>query len=163
MYLKATKGILTNLLYVSPTRHLLYVTDLSSPSQPSHKLEHLSCFLPGLFALGAHLLDLPPRVKEQHQWVAEGLATTCYFQYADQASGLGPDESTFVSEGSRKWIELLAEWERDGKKGGVPPGMGRETKVVTKAGEKDYSLRNSGYFLRPEVCLLLCCYEWKTG
>ncbi|KAF7330402.1 alpha-1,2-Mannosidase [Mycena venus] len=69
MYLRATTHILTTLLYVSPTRHLLYVTDTSSATfdhagRPTHKLEHLSCFLPGLLALGAHTAPpstTPPR------------------------------------------------------------------------------------------------------
>jgi hypothetical protein len=94
--------------------------------RPSHHLEHLSCFLPGLLALGAHTLplddlasmginldylakDLQPEfkadyakisaydLKDLHMWAAEGLAQTCYLTYADQPVGLGPDEVMIYS------------------------------------------------------------------
>ncbi|KAJ3501629.1 hypothetical protein NMY22_g18861 [Coprinellus aureogranulatus] len=63
-YLRTTSYILTNLLYLSPKRGLLYATDAANPSsdnptgKPSHTHEHLSCFLPGLLALGMHTLPL---------------------------------------------------------------------------------------------------------
>lgn len=120
--IKATTHILTNLFYTSPTRHLLYVTDtLPDGKTPTHTLEHLSCFLPGLLALGAHTLPLDNlasmginlddlakdmnakskadyakmglyNLKDIHLWAAEGLAQTCFLTYADQQSRLGPDE-----------------------------------------------------------------------
>ena len=83
--LKSATGIIKNLIFLSPKRKLLYVTDLSSDT-PSHVFEHLSCFLPGLLALGAHTLDLSPRDKELHQWAAIGLAYTCYMTYADHVT-----------------------------------------------------------------------------
>ncbi|KAH6904717.1 glycoside hydrolase [Coprinopsis sp. MPI-PUGE-AT-0042] len=174
MYLETMKSIINNLLYVSPNRGLLYVTDLqvkypytpagaeddiinpngstktnadgsprtkSPPTpniRPSHKLEHLSCFLPGLLALGVHQIPLhtfealpvaPPdpgglklglhtkpeandgkrpwltpwelehkfakEERERHWLAAEGLAYTCWVLYADQATGMGPDEVWF--------------------------------------------------------------------
>ncbi|KAK0467187.1 glycoside hydrolase family 47 protein [Desarmillaria tabescens] len=128
MYIRATTHIITNLMYISPTRHLLYVTDTTTPTHeaqgtPTHVFEHLSCFLPGLFALGAHTLPLDDldsmgvnlwtwlqrvtsamlemdiegsssyNLKELHMWAAEGLAQTCWLTYADMRTGLGPDET----------------------------------------------------------------------
>ncbi|SJL03943.1 uncharacterized protein ARMOST_07300 [Armillaria ostoyae] len=128
MYIRATTHIITNLMYISPTRHLLYVTDTTTPTHeargtPTHIFEHLSCFLPGLFALGAHTLPLDDldsmgvnfmdlaekgnfghagdgyrrlssyNLKELHMWAAEGLAQTCWLTYADMRTGLGPDET----------------------------------------------------------------------
>ncbi|KAH6916030.1 mannosyl-oligosaccharide alpha-1,2-mannosidase [Coprinopsis sp. MPI-PUGE-AT-0042] len=97
MYLSSAKGIIGNLLHLTPGRNLLYVTDVSSgPTYyPSHTLEHLSCFLPGLLALGVH--GLPESIlngtdRELHAWAAEGLAETCWATYADTPTGLGPDE-----------------------------------------------------------------------
>ena len=87
---------------------------------PSHFFEHLSCFFPGLLALGVHLLplndldtlginvtaladDLLPddrqafadlaqfNLADLHLWAAEGIAQACYLTYADQPSGLGPE------------------------------------------------------------------------
>lgn len=46
------------MLYLSEARNLLYVTDTNRDFRPSHNFEHLSCFLPGLFAVGADQLEL---------------------------------------------------------------------------------------------------------
>ncbi|KAG6813865.1 hypothetical protein H0H92_006272 [Tricholoma furcatifolium] len=131
-YLRATTHIITRLLYLSPTRHLLYVTDEATDDRgytyPSHVFEHLSCFLPGLLALGAHTLPLDDLesigitlddidsngafgtarknhetlaqfdLKKLHLWAAEGLAQTCYLSYADQPTGLGPDVMVFKTK-----------------------------------------------------------------
>ncbi|KAH7885871.1 glycoside hydrolase family 47 protein [Phlebopus sp. FC_14] len=123
MYLRMTSHVINNMLYVSPQRHLLYVTDLTTyrnNTAVSHAFEHLSCFFPGLLALGVHTLPLNnletlginiteladgllPKHREGyeamadfnladlHLWAAEGIAQTCYLTYADQPSGLGPD------------------------------------------------------------------------
>lgn len=96
--------MINNLLYLSPTRNLLYVTDVymipDAGATPSRRFEHLSCFLPGLLALGAHTLPehaMPPHVRELHMWAASGLAYSCWLMYADQPTGLGPEEVTFLS------------------------------------------------------------------
>ena len=142
-------AIIRNLLYVSPTRGLLYVTDTVGGA-PSHTFEHLSCFLPGLLALGAHRLPasvLSERERALHAWAAQGLAQTCWATYADAETGLGPDEVVFAA-GGRRWAELVAEWEAAGRPGGVPPGLGAPS-VERK--QRDYRAMKPGYFLRPEV------------
>lgn len=58
---------------------MLYVTDISF-GEPTYKFEHLSCFLPGLLALGVHTLELSPRDLERHSWAAEGLGTSLPMQ-----------------------------------------------------------------------------------
>ncbi|KAE9399903.1 glycoside hydrolase family 47 protein [Gymnopus androsaceus JB14] len=159
MYLRATTHIITNLLFLSPKRHLLYVTDtvLSTEehrARPSHIFEHLSCFLPGLLALGAHTLPLDDlaslginledlgnesifgyagkgykllagyNLKTLHMWAAEGLAQTCWLSYADMPTGLGPDEMLVYAQGDTRWGETL-----DGfKDGGGYPWMDAITK-----------------------------------
>lgn len=139
-------------MFLSPKRKLLYVTDLSF-GNPTHVFEHLSCFLPGLLALGAHTLQLSPKDKELHQWAAEGLAYTCYMTYADQATGLGPDEMIIDqwAEGNKAgtWLSHVKEWEDAGRPGDKPPGL-REVPTMA-AGERDYRARKSAYLLRPEV------------
>ncbi|KAF7289075.1 alpha-1,2-Mannosidase [Mycena chlorophos] len=153
LYLRVVDSILDTLLYVTPNRKLLYVTDANS-GKPTHKFEHLSCFLPGMLALGAHTLDLPLATKERHQWAAEGIATTCWLTYADQATGLGPDEMTMTrpkpSEPSGKWLELLDAWEAQGRPGGVPPGLG-VTKPESDSASRDYRADKHTYLLRPEA------------
>ncbi|KAG9312750.1 glycoside hydrolase family 47 protein [Chiua virens] len=123
MYLRFTSYVINNLLFLTPKRNLLYVTDAAIVKRwlgPSHNFEHLSCFFPGLLALGVHLLpldhldtlginataltdDLLPadrrayarlsefNLADLHLWAAEGIAQTCYLMYADQPTGLGPE------------------------------------------------------------------------
>jgi mannosyl-oligosaccharide alpha-1,2-mannosidase len=151
--LRAVESIIDTLLYITPTRKLLYVTDAYAGS-PSFKFEHLSCFLPGMLALGVHTLDLPPSTKELHSWAAQGIATTCWLTYADQASGLGPDEMTMTHPPmpytNGKWTKHLAQWEADGRPGGVPPGLGNPKPEKSDA-TRDYRADKSTYLLRPEV------------
>ena len=168
---------------------MLYVTDLhATHGSPSSILEHLSCFFPGLLALGAHLLplddlpslgidylglaaDLPPRDREGytvlsqynlrklHMWAAKGLTETCYLTYADQPSGLGPDEILFVS-GSTRWMKVMERWRKHGGRGPIP-GLKRKVPVViplyssetqySKHVQMDYWVRSGTYLLRPEV------------
>lgn len=148
-------GIIKHLLYLTPNRNLLYVTDVSL-DHPSYTFEHLSCFLPGLLTLGAHTLPLSPDDKQLHTWAAQGLAYTCWITYADHASGLGPDEVTMASwtedEHRGLWLPHVEEWKTKGAPGGVPPGL-KEVPVQPEGAARDYSPRKAGYVLRPEVGL----------
>ena len=57
------------MLYISPERQLLYVADLRRDTMlPDNNLQHLSCFIAGLFALGAATI---PDVDARHAWAAE--------------------------------------------------------------------------------------------
>ncbi|KAI0664372.1 seven-hairpin glycosidase [Cubamyces menziesii] len=116
MYILTANEALTRLLYLTPNRELLYVTDTAGGSfTASHNFEHLACFFPGLLALGAHTVDLnaalaaidPSKLSAEarrqyevlskydlhalHMAAAEGLTTSCWLMYADQPSGLGPE------------------------------------------------------------------------
>ncbi|KAG8887664.1 hypothetical protein FRB98_009226 [Tulasnella sp. 332] len=152
MYLRATKGIIENLLFISHERQLLFVTDTDGyPARPSYIFEHLSCFLPGLFALGVHTLPLlPPAQRQLHLWIAEGLANTCYLSYMDQKSGLGPDEMQFWMN-SEKWYPKYKDWARWARAGDLPPGVVREPKVEKSTSKRDYANRKNTYLLRPET------------
>jgi mannosyl-oligosaccharide alpha-1,2-mannosidase len=155
--LRSVTGILDNLFYLTPKRKLLYVTD-TYHNKPSHKLEHLSCFLPGLLALGAHTLDLSLTERERHMWAAEGLAYTCWIVYAEMMSGIAADEVSMhpwpgkdLEEGleTGRWREHIQAWEKAGRHG-VPPGLDK-VKRVTNTDEREYSIRRDEYYLRPEV------------
>ncbi|KAF8159581.1 glycoside hydrolase family 47 protein [Crassisporium funariophilum] len=198
MYIRATTHIITNLLYLSPERHLLYATDSFTPTSkqlasPSHVFEHLSCFLPGLLALGAHTLPLDNlselgiklehlgnettfgyagrgytqlsthNLKDIHMWAAEGLAQTCWMTYADQPTGLGPDEILMRSVLDHKpkthlWMSAVEKWKKGGGRGLVP-GIADKKPVIYTEDERlkgtgkgrDYTIRRSGYLLRPET------------
>ena len=152
-------AILDHLTYLTPSRNLLYVTDasvdLTANFTPSHRLEHLTCFLPGLLALGAATL---PAVPQRHIWAARGFAQTCWLLYADSPSGLAPDEvmmrSSSLASGpspvGTPWGTHLEPWEQSGGRGD-PPGVGPVTPVVGSDKEREYKPTKAGYHLRPET------------
>ena len=150
--IKSATGIINKLVYQTPTRGLLYAGDIVHGNL-DHRLEHLSCYLPGILALGAFTLpdsDLPPKQKEIFKWAAHGLAYTCAVSYADQETGLGPDQMTMPRAG-RRWMEVVDEWELGGRQGSIPPGMG-EPAPEKDTGKRDYfTVWPNAYFLRPEV------------
>ncbi|EEB99884.1 hypothetical protein MPER_00320, partial [Moniliophthora perniciosa FA553] len=169
LYFQATHAIIHNLLYLPPDRDFLYVTDThfapsnkSHPHVPSHNFEHLSCFLPGLLALGTVTLkesDFPSAdERELHLWAAEGLAYACWLSYADQKTGLGPDEMNVNSwpqtdlettSPQGRWVDLVDKWKKDGKPHRRPPGL-REVPPENMSGKRGYINRKSAYLLRPE-------------
>ncbi|KAG8998702.1 hypothetical protein FRB95_012176 [Tulasnella sp. JGI-2019a] len=179
MFVKAINGIINNLLYISPTRNLLYVTDSSATGtrQPSNKLEHLSCFLPGVIALGVRYLPINPNLgydaesKKLWGWAAEGLGRTCWITYADQVSGLGPDEVMFNAwpgDTSRRrglWISHVHKWQKTAHSAdAVPPGVRDGTPLHGMAGAvMDYHPRNNNYQLRPETIESLYVLFKTTG
>ncbi|TFK39927.1 glycoside hydrolase family 47 protein [Crucibulum laeve] len=147
MYIRATTHIINHLLFLSPKRHLLYVSDTHSSThdinaEPSQVFEHLSCFLPGLLALGAHTLPLDKleslhvnldslgneklfghagkgyktlssyNLKQLHLWAAEGLAQTCWLTYADQPSRLAPDEIQIKVDPAGKTWDGTRWWQK---------------------------------------------------
>ncbi|KAH6881197.1 mannosyl-oligosaccharide 1,2-alpha-mannosidase [Coprinopsis sp. MPI-PUGE-AT-0042] len=163
-YIKSADSIIENMLYLSPTRGLLYVTDLfllSTGLSPTRRLEHRACSLAGTLALGAHLLPtklspaqistlFPPAKQELHRWAAEGLGYTCYAVNADQASGLAADVVTFATGGQR-WSEALQTWREGGAQPATPPGL-REPTIQKQAGSRDYTNLFPGQWaLRPET------------
>lgn len=155
--LKATSGIIRNLLFLSPTRHLLYISDIEH-GQLTRKFEHLACFFPGLLALAASTLDLPESEHQLYMWAAEGLGHSCWLMYADQASGLGPELVRMDAwPGDWKeglWIEHVEAWQRAGSPGGKPPGVRDLSPPVTAREPKDYRIDVSAYLSRPEVRFL---------
>jgi len=151
-YIKSANGIINNLVYQTPNRGLLYAGDIAHGSL-DHRLEHLSCYLPGVLALGASSLpdsELSPKEREIHRWAAHGLAYTCAVSYADQRTGLGPDQLSMSTAG-RRWMEVVDEWELGGRQGDTPPGMG-EPEPEKDSAKQDYShFWPNAYLLRPET------------
>jgi len=221
MYIRTTTHIITDLLYLTPHRRLLYVTDTIHPTtegyaHTSHTFEHLSCFLPGLLALGAYTLPLDDlhsvginfqslaegdqygfagrnhrrvskwNLKQLHMWAAEGLAQTCWLSYADQPTGLGPDEMQI--QGQIKsvwndkeelwifediglhWLDAMEKWKQTGGRSS-PPGVGNKSPVhtshletATQHGRKrDYLASKPAYLLRPETVESLYILWRVTG
>ncbi|KAJ7484343.1 glycoside hydrolase family 47 protein [Mycena latifolia] len=153
LYIRSANAIIEHLLYVGPKRELLYVTDLKAGA-PTHRFEHLACFLPALLALGAHTpaLGLSAGERERHVWAAEGLANMCWAVYGDTVTGLSPD--IFVvdqwTEAERgRWAPRVAAWERAGRVG-VPPGVADLPRESTPPG-RGYAPIADAYLLRPEA------------
>lgn len=155
-------------MFLSPTRSLLYVTDLVG-THANTRLEHLSCFYGGLLALGVETLagtgDLSAEDSELHRWAAEGLTLTCSMMYLESPTGLGPEEAQFVDsrvqaggKKNRLWMDEVKAWKEGGKKGSdgkaslVPPGVRDVTEPLDKnSGSKEYYYTNAAYYSRPEV------------
>ena len=136
------------MLYLSPRRKLLYVTDVLRTSlRPVGDFQHLSCFLAGLFALGAATI---PNLDARHGWAAEGLAHTCWVTYAESATGLGPESIIFKPPAvGNKWVDELRFWDKQGQPGD-PPGV-HDAKPVKLGEDTEYEVRDRRYLLRPEV------------
>ncbi|PSR83661.1 hypothetical protein PHLCEN_2v5668 [Hermanssonia centrifuga] len=145
--MKSADAIISELLYLSPDRQLLYVTDASrSGLSPTGTFQHLSCFIAGVFALGAVTV---PKPDPRHAWAAEGLAHTCWITYADTPTGLGPEMISFPHHGT-KWVDEVSKWEREGRMGGVPPGVNQAT-PYGDGENREYNVNDARYLLRPET------------
>jgi len=200
--------MIRNLLFLSPVRNILYVTDIYGvPSQtsfkpsgsdderpsavvPSRKFEHLSCFLPGLLALGAHTLRKDADIASDPTMMAEldlqmmaakGLARSCWLMYADQPSGLAPEEVVFErswkdqvesqGEAHMPWMYAFERWKlTGGSRGGAsePPGIGDGDQAAqpmpdASTDAKDYFVLTSKYLLRPETIESLYVLYRTTG
>ena len=77
--------------------------------------------------------------------------------YADQESGLAPEEIEMTEKG-RRWMEVVDEWELGGRPGDVPPGM-REPEPERDKRKRDYRVYLNTYLLRPEVRFFL--FSWS--
>jgi mannosyl-oligosaccharide alpha-1,2-mannosidase len=148
-------AILDHLTFMTPSRNLLYVTDAIVNANGdfliSHTFEHLTCFLPGVLALGAATL---PDVPRTHLWAARGLANTCWTLYADSPTGLSPDvvimlSGTAPADDSGLWATHLERWEQSGGHGD-PPGV-RLAEPVHDLTMREYKPQRRGYLLRPET------------
>ncbi|KAG8721769.1 hypothetical protein FRC08_010401 [Ceratobasidium sp. 394] len=165
LWLASSDSIINHMLFLSPSRKLLYVSDISGPDHaPSGKLEHLSCFLPGLFALGADQLTesegMTKQRKERYMWAATGLAQTCAGVYEDMETGIGAEEVMFET-GNPKWIDILKKWERGRRVGDLPPGVVKDFIRRGSSEERDYRIRDGRWLSRPET-LESIFLLWRT-
>ena len=148
-------------MFITPRRQLLYVTDIRN-DLITGVFEHLSCFFPGLLALGAHILPAnafsSSHERNLHKAVARGIAQTCYLTYADMPSGLGADEVMMEPyvEGRfelGRWLNRVDISQRANGKSSSIPGVTRLAPPLkpTEREARDYVLKMPVYLLRPEV------------
>mmetsp|Transcript_129792 Transcript_129792/g.250330 ORF Transcript_129792/g.250330 Transcript_129792/m.250330 type:complete len:586 (+) Transcript_129792:70-1827(+) len=99
----AMHGMREALIRTTPNGRTYIATEaMSLPkgkfSTSSTQMEHLSCFMGGLLALGAHLL---PREDAESWWLPTGAAITetCYEMYHQSPSGIAPERVAFSTNG----------------------------------------------------------------
>ena len=98
----------------------------------ANTFEHLTCFLPGMLALGAHH---GAGLNSTWEWeVARGLLDTCTALYDRQPSGLGPERVVFVTEHAV----------------GIAASEAAQTERVHLSSTHDYDVVDSHWHLRPE-------------
>ncbi|GAM26623.1 hypothetical protein SAMD00019534_097980 [Acytostelium subglobosum LB1] len=98
MYLDATNSILNNMYKVSSLGEA-YITNIENGNL-THKMEHLMCFVGGMFALGAQVnITMDQRMNDLHWKAAVELTKTCANSYIKTKSGLGPETFEFTKDG----------------------------------------------------------------
>lgn len=157
---KSMFGAITQLVFLSPTRHMIYITDIRKQLVTA-RFEHLSCFFPALLALGTHILpSWTANELELHQMTAHSLAESCWLTYKDSKSGLGPEDVLFNpflpgDMESGRFIKHYDAWVAGGRKGAGPLGLNPLAAPVGSrlfyAKYRDYSTMLPDYKLRPEV------------
>jgi hypothetical protein len=166
-YMEAAAGILDNLLLLSASRSLLYADDITR-GKHSGKFEHLTCFLPGLLALGTYSIpssEFPVyATADKHMAAAMGLGETCYSLYAESPLGLAADEVQFPAPsrivkgqkpGPKSWAEEYAKWTENAAEGTDAPPGSKPLDPLTADRGREWTIRKPDYRLRPEVCLVL--------
>jgi len=109
------------------------------------RMEHLSCFVPGMLAIGAKTLDRPKDLE-----VAIKLGETCYWAYNSTPTGIGPEDFYFLQKNATS--DEKSRW-----------------KLSTQQKKKDTFLpdgiykMNGNYLLRPETIESLFILYRVTG
>ncbi|KAH7722125.1 Protein MANS-2 a [Aphelenchoides avenae] len=88
MYKNASAAIQKHMVFTSQGG-LRYVAELRN-MRPEHKMGHLACFCPGMFALEADL-ETDPERKATTLKLAEDLGNTCHESYIRSATRIGPE------------------------------------------------------------------------
>lgn len=100
MYVESTEAMITHMLKNVGGVFYLPPTTLEAGIQKITTMDHLTCFIPGMLALGSVSGILPHKsIESKHLQVAKDLCHTCYMAYNLTASGLGAEENTFSKSG----------------------------------------------------------------
>jgi len=90
-YYNSAKSIIEKMVKTNK-EGLMYVAEVKG-GQTIHKMDHLACFVGGMFVLGAPFAADPI----EHLKIGKGIGETCYQMYAKMGSGLAPENSDFNS------------------------------------------------------------------
>ncbi|KAK9817686.1 hypothetical protein WJX72_000621 [[Myrmecia] bisecta] len=93
MWEKSMDEVLETVVFTS-SGGFKYIADLDR-GLVHHKMDHLACFAPAMFALGVHHRAVTGTKAEQYMELAKDLTYTCWQMYARQPTGLSPEFVTF--------------------------------------------------------------------
>ncbi|VDN06448.1 unnamed protein product [Thelazia callipaeda] len=96
MYDAAIYSIKKHLLRYSKQNHLAYFIELKGRRE-LHKMDHLACFIVGMFTLEA-LNEQNMQRRSDTLKLAEEVANTCHESYVRTATGIGPESFRFSDE-----------------------------------------------------------------
>uniref|UniRef100_A0A7E4ZXP7 alpha-1,2-Mannosidase n=2 Tax=Panagrellus redivivus TaxID=6233 RepID=A0A7E4ZXP7_PANRE len=89
MHVGASEAIQANMLFTSKSG-LKYLAELRNLNTPEHKMGHLACFVPGMFALES-VNEANSTRKATLLQLAEDLANTCHESYIRTKTHIGPE------------------------------------------------------------------------
>uniref|UniRef100_K3X0V5 alpha-1,2-Mannosidase n=1 Tax=Globisporangium ultimum (strain ATCC 200006 / CBS 805.95 / DAOM BR144) TaxID=431595 RepID=K3X0V5_GLOUD len=94
-YVIAVNGMKAKLLGTSYPSKFVFLTEINRNGDQSQHMEHLTCFVPGLLALG-YMHGMP----KEHLDLAKELARTCVEMYLVAGSKVAPEITHFTTEES---------------------------------------------------------------
>ena len=100
MYEESSTGAIKHLVLTSPSGYR-YLAQRDAGGGLVTKMEHLTCFAGGMFALGAQNRAVKGK-ETAHQAVGADLTSSCHQSYLRTATGIGPE--TFEFHGSAEFV-----------------------------------------------------------
>ncbi|KAI9480876.1 MAG: glycosyl hydrolase family 47-domain-containing protein [Benjaminiella poitrasii] len=115
MYMDSIKGMKRFMLRQVPGYDLLILPPFDTQHK-SHKntMDHLTCFVPGMLAMGSKTFDEPEDME-----IAKGLLETCVFMYRTTTTGLSPENwvisktepyNPLTFNKTKKELSMLRDW-----------------------------------------------------
>ncbi|KAI6202446.1 Alpha-1,2-Mannosidase [Aphelenchoides besseyi] len=102
MYDEAMVAIEKNLLFHSHNDNLWYFADLKG-NRVEHKMDHLACFIAGMFALQSKN-EWDPEKAAHSLKLGREIGKTCHESYIRTSTGLGPEAFRFTNEVEAKAV-----------------------------------------------------------
>ncbi|ORX54910.1 seven-hairpin glycosidase [Hesseltinella vesiculosa] len=91
MYVESMDSVKKYVLAFSPGSDMIFIPSYNTFTKMSDfTMDHLACFVPGMLAVGAKILDRPEDMD-----LAKGSLETCVHMYRSSATGLGPERWGF--------------------------------------------------------------------
>ncbi|PHZ12000.1 seven-hairpin glycosidase [Rhizopus microsporus ATCC 52813] len=94
MYLQSIDSMKQYMLMQLPGTKFLYLPAYDTArnlKEPT--MDHLTCFVPGMLAIGSRIFNRPDDIK-----AAKGLLETCVYMYRSSATGLAPESWIFPDQ-----------------------------------------------------------------